>query len=140
MKHFGAALPILFCHVFKTFHHLFSCFKSSCVREEDEIKFNDLSMFNESDAFDHVKKSLCAMVSGWGLRGNEEHANLTMDMLGIGCHAPNDPLHSVAKNYVGFKDFTDKSLQLTMHDSHTRSEGELLPMPVFDANGKFFFF
>ena len=63
----------------------------------------------------------------------------TTDVLHIGCCAPNDPLHSVAKNYVGLKDFTDKSLQLTTHDSCTRSEGEFLPMPIFDVNSEFIF-
>ena len=55
--------------------------------------------------------------------GDEENVNLTTDMLCIGCYAPNNPLHSVAKNDVGLKDFTDKSLQLTTHNLHTRSEG-----------------
>ena len=91
------------------------------IREEDEIKFNDLSMFDESDTFDHMKKSLHAMGSGWGLRGDREHVSLTTDMLCIGYYAPNNPLHSIAKNCVGLKDFTDKSLQLTTHNSHTRS-------------------
>ena len=96
-------------------------------------------MFDESNMFDHTKKSLHVMGSGWGPRGNEEHVNLTTEMLCISFYALNDPLRYFPKSYFGLNDFTDKSLQLTTQNLCTRSECELLHMPVFDVNGKFIF-
>ena len=108
--HFGAALINIFWRdISNYFYHIliFQIIMSFIIREEDETKFNDLSMFDEKNLFDHMKKALHAMGSGWGLRGNDEHVNLRTDMLCIGTYAPTDPLYSVAKNCVGIKDFTN---------------------------------
>ena len=109
------------------------------IRMEDETKFSNLSILDESKLGNHMEKVLHAMDSSQGLRSNNKYTSIVINQLHSERYPPDNPLYSTAQYYIGLKDFTDKLLQLTSYNLHSHSDNELLLIPAFDENCKFNF-
>ena len=102
-----------------------------------DISKIDLSIFNEDDPWDHIKKVSIGFGIYIGFRGKKDHEKIFLDDIQTGVFEEGHP-------YAGYKyacvvksqNFQEKVRKLSMHNAYVRDMEDISRIPIVDDDPK----